>query len=61
LIFNDQDELLLTKRGLKAKNEVGKWEKIGWFSLDELGNLPLSLATRSDFEFLNGMTLSEIC
>lgn len=26
LIFNDQYQLLLTKRGPKAKNEVGKWE-----------------------------------
>lgn len=26
LIFNDKDELLLTKRGEKAKNERGKWE-----------------------------------
>lgn len=26
LIFNSKQQLLLTKRGLKAKNEVGKWE-----------------------------------
>ncbi len=26
VIFNDQQELLLLKRGKQAKNEVGKWE-----------------------------------
>lgn len=26
LIFDEQGKLLLTKRGPKAKNEVGKWE-----------------------------------
>ncbi|MBT3355861.1 NUDIX domain-containing protein [bacterium] len=29
LIFNEKDEILLLKRGIKSKNEIGFWQKPG--------------------------------